>query len=256
MSSTRKFFEIAGLTALVASLVLSLPAQAAKADKPEKPDKPEREKPDKIERVLERGERAERMPKAERSRSDRGNGAASSDATRASAAASASSTVARVPVSSGGAEFEPFRIIVDRNIFNPSRTGRARVTEEGPQVKVEQFALVGTMESEKGRVAFFDGGDAAYRKVARVGDSFAGFTVKDISANSVELAAGDKSLPLQVNQQARRAEGGEWRVSAREPVRVEAGTGTPSAAVAPTVPANASEALRRLMEQRQKQLKQ
>jgi hypothetical protein len=115
------------------------------------------------------------------------------------------------------------------------------------------------MESEQGLVAFFDSANAAYQKAVRVGEEVAGFTVKDITAGGVQLSAGERTLGLRVNQQLRRSDGGEWRVTGRDLTRVDAAppaSEASAAAAAPAVPANASDVLRRLMEQRQKQLKQ
>src|ERR1051325_3802941 len=57
--------------------------------------------------------------------------------------------------------YESFRIIAQRNIFNPNRSSRAsRGGENGEarkEVKTDWIALVGTMLYEKGELAFFDG---------------------------------------------------------------------------------------------------
>lgn len=232
----------ASLRALATTLALAataLPLWAAKGDKFEKG-----EKIPKSERMEQRTERSSRSERAAEIRP-----VSSSTSGAASAAA----------VNGAGSQFDPFRIVVERNIFNPNRTGRTRSVEE-PAQRVEQIALVGTMESESGgRVAFFDG-DPSLQKPVRVGDTVAGYTVKEITPAGVELAGGEKTTPLRVNQQLRRVEGGEWRVTGRDFSRDVAQAGPAAAATAPAptpaVPANASDVLRRLMEQRQKQLKQ
>ena len=173
-------------------------------------------------------------------------------------AAKARNTTVAVPASIpvvNKNDFDAFRLVVDRNIFNPNRVGRAtRSTEEAPP-RVDTVALVGTMQSDNGIMAFFDSTDAAYRKALREGETLGSFTVKRILPVGVELMRDDKSLSLKVSQQLRRVEDGEWRVGARDPVRAE--TALPAETLAaPVVPADASEVLRRLMEKRQKQLKQ
>lgn len=248
-SERRKLWRGAWAAAACATVLgAGVVARAAKADKPEKPDKPER---------VDKVPRAERIERASTSeRSDRSSGERSSRSGESRSTAG-SSAPAAAPATSAGAPFEPFRIVVERNIFNPNRTGRTRATEEAAP-KVEQIALVGTMESEQGRVAFFDGSDPAFQKVLRVGESVGGFAVKEITPTGVELSGGEKAVALKVNQQLRRVEGGEWRVSGRDLTRTEVAQtgGASSGPVAPAVPANASDVLRRLMEQRQKQLKQ
>jgi hypothetical protein len=176
----------------------------------------------------------------------------------ASAPAPTSSSSRRsTPPAPAPGDYENFRIIAERNIFNPNRIGRVREggepTSRGPQEDV--FTLVGTLETEKGIVAFFDSPDSALRKAVREGQSVGGFSVKHISASTVELAGEKQSFNLNVAQRLRRIEQGEWKVSNVEPPPVAAAAPDPSSAPA-AIPANASEVLRRLMEQRQKQLKQ
>ena len=152
-------------------------------------------------------------------------------------------------------DFNAFRLVTERNIFNPNRIGRTRESNEAPPPRVETIAFVGTMETDRGLRAFFDSTDAAFKKTLREGESIADFTVRRILPDSVELTRGDQTTPLRMTQQLRRAEGGEWTVTARDPVRTESTKAAESTAPLP-IPSNASEVLRRLMEQRQKALKQ
>lgn len=170
----------------------------------------------------------------------------------------ATSTAAASPANS----FEPFAVIAERNIFNPNRTGRTRTTPEEKPPRVDEITLVGTMEYAKGRIAFFESTDAAFRKTAKEGDTVADFTVKSIAADGVDLTRGETVTALRVTQQLRRPEGGEWTVTAA-PVdagRRDDGAGSRAdrgneSAGAPAIPADASEVLKRLMRQREKQLK-
>lgn len=177
----------------------------------------------------------------------------------ASAPTSTSNSSRRTSAPAGPApgDFENFRIIAERNIFNPNRIGRVREGGDAPTApREEAFAFVGTLETEKGIVAIFDSPDAALRKAVREGQSLAGFNVKTISAGKVELTGEKQSFALNLAQRLRRVEEGEWKVSNVEPPPVAAPSGPDSSSTPPPIPANASEVLRRLMEQRQKQLKQ
>jgi hypothetical protein len=62
-------------------------------------------------------------------------------------------------------DYTSFRIIAERNIFNPNRSGRAgrNATRREPEKRkrVESFALVGTLSYEKGQFAFFDGASSS-----------------------------------------------------------------------------------------------
>ena len=162
---------------------------------------------------------------------------------------------------SGPASFDTFRIIQERNIFNPNRVGR---TTRGSDVQVPRgdiITLVGTMNYEKGLFAFFDGSSAAYQKALKEGQAIDQYTVTRIRSDGVDLTRAGQPVALTIGQQLRRPVGGDWTVVALETVRSEADTASAAAAAAstpaaPAIPAGASDTLKRLMEQRQKDLKQ
>jgi hypothetical protein len=110
------------------------------------------------------------------------------------------------------------------------------------------------MQYEKGRLVFFDSPDADYRKTLREGEQIAQFTVARILADRVELTRDAKPVWLTMGQALRRPPGGEWAVGAAP--RLDRAAPTPAGNAAPAVPADASDVLRRLMEQRQSQLRQ
>jgi hypothetical protein len=195
----------------------------------------------------ERSDRSSKAERAERERAERSERAESSD--RAAAAS--------LPADG---KFDAFRVIVDRNIFNPNRSPRTRAVPEEKPPRVEEISLVGTMHYDKGVVAFFDSSDSEYRKNLREGDSIAGFKVRKIMADGVELVRDDQPVALRVAQQLRRREGGDWTVTAA-PVRTDErtsgaadGVRASAEAAAAEIPADASEALKRLMEKRKQQL--
>lgn len=147
--------------------------------------------------------------------------------------------------------FDAFRLLVERNIFNPKRVGRSLPTVESPRDEV--ISLVGTMNSDRGLVAFFDGSDASFRRTLVVGGSIDQYTVTLVDQSGVELALKDIRLALKVGQQLRRPPGGDWKTQ-EIPVALAAPAANDTAVTTPAIPADASETLRRLMEKRQKQL--
>ncbi|MBI5381670.1 MAG: hypothetical protein HZA31_07205 [Opitutae bacterium] len=160
--------------------------------------------------------------------------------------------------------FDPFRLIGERNIFNPNRVGasnRSAVVEPAGPVG-DTITLVGTLESEQGLYAFFDCDDPSFRKVLAPGAKIAGYTVAQVQTGSIALERDAKTTPLRVTGQLHRAEGGDWTIVTGEAVRREtpliqsgperAGTGSSL----PAIPPDASEVLKRLMEKRQQQLKE
>jgi hypothetical protein len=147
--------------------------------------------------------------------------------------------------------FEPFRVIGSLNIFDAYRVGPV---SEVQQPHVETITLVGTLSDDRDHLAFFDSSTLAYRKALAVGDAVAGFTVQRIETNGVDLMHDSKLVPLRMGQQLRRPPGGDW--SAGDAPR-EIPSADAAAPAAPSVlPGDDAAALKRMIENRQKQLKQ
>jgi hypothetical protein len=116
---------------------------------------------------------------------------------------------------------------------------------------------VGTLQSEKGTYAFFDGSRPEYRQVLPVGGQIADHTVRSIDAQSATLEGASGPITLRVTDQLRRPPAGVWKVAAAPALLPDACLCPSSGPERPAaVPTNASDALRRLMEKRQKQLKE
>ncbi len=137
----------------------------------------------------------------------------STNALRFSATNSAP-VAAEVPPGPTSLDYSAFRPIADRNIFNAGRSSRSARTGERPkQVQVDTFSVVGTISYAKGEVAFFDGSSASYRKAVKLGESIAGHKVTGITAEEVQLEAGDKKVTLKVGGQMRREDEGPWTMT-------------------------------------------
>jgi len=145
--------------------------------------------------------------------------------------------------------FEAFRIITEKNIFNPNRVGLTRATTESKPPRIDEIALVGTVEFGGKRVALFESAEVAFRKTVAEGETLGEFTVRRVGSEGVDLVRGDQVLVLRVAQQLRRPEGSDWSVVAAPDAP------RPEASSPPTIPADASEVLKRLMRQREKQFK-
>lgn len=174
---------------------------------------------------------------------------------RAPAAAAAAGTA------STGPNFDAFRIVGDRNIFNPNRTGRSTRVQVEEAPRMDTISLVGTLQSATGVYAFFDSTDTSFRKALHEGGAIAQYTVKRISADGVELERDGKVTSLRIGQQLRRPKDGDWTIVGADIAQASraaerAASAASEAGAPPAIPSDASDTLRRLMEQRQKQLKQ
>jgi hypothetical protein len=161
--------------------------------------------------------------------------------------------------------FDEFKIITQRNIFDPNRSapGQRRRNEDRPKpTRIDYMNLVGAMSYEKGRIAFFDGTSSEYRKSVKPGDSIAGYKVANVTASKVTLESGDKKVELPVGGQMKRVDEGEWQVN-QSPESFASSGGSSSAGSSTTSTSSTgsgtqsgssadepSEALKRLLERR------
>jgi hypothetical protein len=107
-----------------------------------------------------------------------------------------------------------FRVISERNIFNANRSGgTVRSTNSRRQTRVESFALVGTMNYEKGAFAFFEGTSSEYTKALKPDGIIAGYKVVDILGSGVKLEIGGQITELPIGSGMRREDQGSWKVA-------------------------------------------
>jgi hypothetical protein len=150
----------------------------------------------------------------------------------------------------GRAEFSAFKLITDRNIFDPRRRSYStdrRTRDSSRPKRLEYVTLVGTMNyAEKGPLAFFDGTSSDYRKVLKPAETIAGYKVTDIGRSFVKLAVGTNEFDLPVGMQLRRDDQGNWQVaepaysSSERTERSPSGRAAPPPFVAQQVPVQSS----------------
>jgi hypothetical protein len=158
-------------------------------------------------------------------------------------------------------DYSFFRMIADRNIFNPDRSPReSRSRRDRREASVDAFALVGTMSYQKGQFAFFDGTSEAYRKVLERDGVIAGYKVAEITPSAVKLEVASKRVELKVGSQMRH-EGASWQLVAQSELPVEAETVDNSDSSAPSSSADSgpggevNDVLKKLMQRREQELK-
>jgi len=167
------------------------------------------------------------------------------------AAPASAGALAATGTAAPAGSLEAFALVTERNIFNPNRSARTRAAPEEKPVRTEEVALVGVVGFGAATAAVFHSTDLRLKGEAAAGGRLGDFTVVAVTPSSVELRAGERSYSLAVAQRLRRVEGGEWTASVAP--MPEARSRNDDAPV--EVPANASEVLKRLMKQREKQLK-
>ena len=90
----------------------------------------------------------------------------------------------------GAISYSAFKLIAERNIFDPNRSVRAPRPVAVKAPRVESFGLTGTLSSEKGAYAFFDGTSSAYRKVLKPEGTIAGYMVTAVGPGGRRQEAG------------------------------------------------------------------
>jgi hypothetical protein len=169
-------------------------------------------------------------------------------------------------------DYSAFRIIAERNIFNPNRSGRSAARAADSRVATPSFALVGTMCYEQGRFAFFDGSSSDYRKALEPADSIAGYKIAAITPGHVKLeSTNGPPVELAVGMQMKKQDEGDWLLvagteSSKTPGHSPASAGSLDPSVAadnktetaeatdadPAGPAD--EVLKKLMQKREQEL--
>jgi hypothetical protein len=171
----------------------------------------------------------------------------------------------------GPADYASFsRFVTERNIFDPNRYARSSPDRPSYHPTVSRsapsFTLVGTMNYHKGMFAFFDGNSSDLRKVLYQSDSnsIAGYTVAEITPTGVKLQSADKkkTVPMKIGGVMRQV-GKDWQLAdPGDPAATTMGDATPAAGgsrsdtgSAPAPAGAANDILKKLMEQRAKEIK-
>jgi hypothetical protein len=160
-----------------------------------------------------------------------------------------------------------FKIITQRNIFDPNRQAgsgeRGRRIDPNRLARADGFSLVGTLIDKRGEFAFFSGSDAKYKKVLKVAGTIADYKVTEVAPDYVKLESNSSNqVKMTVGMQMKKLDAGEWQLvdgtvalaktsdtSASETKDTEASDSAPS-----TGNSSADAVLKRLMQAREKEL--
>ena len=170
------------------------------------------------------------------------------------------------------------QFITDRNIFDPTRqphvvgTHYVHRTSATRHYGIPSIQFVGTMNYEKGMFAFFSGNSSDLNEVLAVGGKVQGYTVTQITADSVALQSpGQKDTATVKIGDGLRQEGDKWLLSKENELSMSEGASSSPgySSSAPTSSSNAgsssstpppspsagepNDILKRLMQQREKE---
>ena len=194
------------------------------------------------------------------------------------------------PTVPGPNDYNQFsQFITTRNIFDPNRYAiRGSIMRPTPQTprSTPTFTLVGAMSYEKGLFAFFDGNQSYLRKVLYQSESnnIVGYTLAEITLAGVKLQAADKKeiVELKIGE-GMQLIGNSWQKSSQggfssggrnsgfgefggrnrgfdsassgESVAPAEDSSTPDASAAPSPALEGNDVLKKLMQQREQELK-
>ncbi len=161
--------------------------------------------------------------------------------------------------------YSSFQIITERNIFDPNRYAHtAHKRGHAISKSAPSFSLVGTMNYRNGMIAFFDGNDPDYRKVLSPDGVIAGYKVVGITQRGVKLEAAGKPVEMKMGAQMRQERKGEWQLAGSDELVATTATATneapatdeaPAASTAPSSASEPNDVLKKLMQQREQELK-
>ena len=163
-------------------------------------------------------------------------------------------------------EWAFYKIITDRNIFNPNRspglTNRPPRDGGDPTPRTDWFTLKGTMSYEEKAYAFFEGTGSQFNGGFKANDAIGGYKIAEIAGDHINLAASaDKTIELRVGMQMRRVGSGPWTLVASPDLSAAAETGDSGSSAGSSSgsssgggsSANVDEVMKRLMERRAKE---
>jgi hypothetical protein len=166
---------------------------------------------------------------------------------------------------SSAVSLQSFKIITQRNIFDPNRRAgsgeRGRRIDPNRLARADGFSLVGTLIDKRGEFAFFSGSDPKYKKVLKVAGTIADYKVTEVAPDYVELETNGNQIKMTVGMQMKKLDAGEWQLvdgtvalaKTSETTASETGD-TETSDDGPSTGSSADAVLKRLMQQREKEL--
>ena len=110
-----------------------------------------------------------------------------------------------------------FKLIQERNIFDPDRRRPREMRRETPVAppREESFTLLGTMSYGERILAFFEGTQRDWSGAVELGKEVAGHTLKEVEFDHILLELEGEILSLQVGAGRSKRGDGDWETQER-----------------------------------------
>ncbi len=111
-----------------------------------------------------------------------------------------------------------FKLIQERNIFDPERRRPREIRRERPvePPREESFTLLGTMSYGERILAFFEGTQRDWSGAVELGKEVAGHTLKEVGFDNVLLELKGEVLSLQVGAGRSKRGDADWETQDRD----------------------------------------
>ncbi len=167
--------------------------------------------------------------------------------------------------------FDEFRLVVERNIFDPDRRRwepKKKIVRLPEAPPVDRILLVGVLVEEATAYCFFESGSPDYRGVATLGESLGDLRIAEIETGEITLAEGERTIKLTVGASLVKEGDGEWQQDSSRLSSVDRDVGNEESETSSETASEAgsqnpagdsggtSDVMRRLMEKRKQELQQ
>lgn len=112
--------------------------------------------------------------------------------------------------------FDKYKILVERNAFDATRTSRAKREAQDnaavPPPPPQALRLLGTWIDGENASALFEGDGANPREGVKRGDNLVGYTIEEIRADAVVLRKDQETLEIRVGSGIEKGSDEKWKV--------------------------------------------
>jgi hypothetical protein len=142
--------------------------------------------------------------------------------------------------------FDRYRLIVDRNIFDPSRRASARNSESDDvrdaREPAETIDLLGTWITDRQALAFVEGSRSELTGAPAQGESLAGWRIVAVRGDRVTLERDGKRLDWPIGKRIERRADGRWTLSGDSVLSSKSSSASSSSSSAASSPSSSTSA--------------